>query len=254
MDIHQTRTKAMQEKTDPNLKETKAGREHTWKKTLRSTDKKWWHNAALSRELQIKTQTAKVLNEATWREFQKQLKEVDAWPSAEEEQEPATGVVKPPKFEETTPWALFRRQFETVAEQNCWMHKEKSTCFITTMQERSHSVIHESPKRRGLWRNPWDPKVSLWGPAPARRISQSAKIEDTGFQRTLVRICHSCQTAGPRPRLLHTREPNKGGGCQGIRRRGRTPQHKSPAAARRENCEWGSQASQAVGCAPSSQA
>jgi hypothetical protein len=29
MDIHQTRTKAMQEKTDPNLKETKAGREHT---------------------------------------------------------------------------------------------------------------------------------------------------------------------------------------------------------------------------------
>jgi hypothetical protein len=43
---------------------------------------------------------------------------------------------------------VFRRQFETVAEHNCWTRQEKSTYLITTLQGRATDVLHGIPKGR----------------------------------------------------------------------------------------------------------
>jgi hypothetical protein len=43
-----------------------------------------------------------------------------------------TGAAKQRKFDRTTSWAMFRRQFKTVAEHNCWTCLEKYTYLITT--------------------------------------------------------------------------------------------------------------------------
>jgi hypothetical protein len=37
---------------------------------------------------------------------------------------------------------VFQRQFETVAELNCWMRQEKSTYLITALQGRATDVLH----------------------------------------------------------------------------------------------------------------
>jgi hypothetical protein len=65
----------------------------------------------LHKELQVEIQTMKAVTEATRHEFQTQLTEVDA--RAEHER-----AVKPLKFNRTTSWAVFRRQFETIAQHN----------------------------------------------------------------------------------------------------------------------------------------
>jgi hypothetical protein len=61
------------------------------------------------------------------------LKEVGA--RAERGRGTGTGVgaAKPPKFDGTTctSWAVFRRQFEAVAEHNFWTHQEKFAYSIT---------------------------------------------------------------------------------------------------------------------------
>jgi hypothetical protein len=54
--------------------------------------------------------------------------------------------VKPPKFDRTASWAVFRCQFETVAERNCWMRQKKSIYLITALQGRDTSVLHGVPK------------------------------------------------------------------------------------------------------------
>jgi hypothetical protein len=68
--------------------------------------------------LQVEAQTAKALIQATWHEFQMQLKEVEA--RAECGRGTGSGLAKPPKFDGTTSWAMFQRQFETVAKHSCW--------------------------------------------------------------------------------------------------------------------------------------
>jgi hypothetical protein len=59
-------------------------------------------------------------NEANRREFQSQLE-------ARTERGRGTGngvtAAKPPKFDGTISWVVFRRQFETVTEHNCWTHR-----------------------------------------------------------------------------------------------------------------------------------
>jgi hypothetical protein len=55
---------------------------------------------------------------AARREFQTQLEEVEV--GAEPGRGTGTGAMKPPKFDGTTSWAVFRRQFETIVEHNCW--------------------------------------------------------------------------------------------------------------------------------------
>jgi hypothetical protein len=80
--------------------------------------------------------------EATRREFQTQLKEPEA--GAERGIATGTGVgeVKEPKFDGTTSWAVFRRQFETIAEHNYWTIQEKSTYLITALDGRATDVSH----------------------------------------------------------------------------------------------------------------
>jgi hypothetical protein len=43
-------------------------------------------------------------------------------------------------------WAVFQRQFETVAKHNYWACQENSTYLITVLQGRDTGVLHEVPK------------------------------------------------------------------------------------------------------------
>jgi hypothetical protein len=60
------------------------------------------------------------------------LKEVKA--GAEQERRTGTRAAKPPKFDRTTSWTVFRLQFKAIAEHNCWTHMEKSTYSIIALQ------------------------------------------------------------------------------------------------------------------------
>jgi hypothetical protein len=51
------------------------------------------------------------------------------------------GVAKPPMLDRTASWAVFWRQFETVAEHNCWTRLQKSTYFITTLKHCATNVL-----------------------------------------------------------------------------------------------------------------
>lgn len=37
----------------------------------------------------------------------------------------STSTAQPITFDGTTSWAMFRRQFETIAEHNHWMHQKR---------------------------------------------------------------------------------------------------------------------------------
>jgi hypothetical protein len=41
---------------------------------------------------------------------------------------------------------MFRRQFETVAQHNCWTRLEKSTYLITALQSQATDLLHGVPK------------------------------------------------------------------------------------------------------------
>jgi hypothetical protein len=84
--------------------------------------------------------------ETNKREFQAQLEEVRA--VAERGSRPTgacASAAQPPKFDGTTSWEVFQRQFETVAEHNCWMHREKLTYLITALKGRAADVLHTIP-------------------------------------------------------------------------------------------------------------
>jgi hypothetical protein len=53
-----------------------------------------------------------------------------------------TSAQKPPKFDGTTSWAMFRHQFEAVAEHNCRTCLEKSTYSIVALQAQATEVLH----------------------------------------------------------------------------------------------------------------
>jgi hypothetical protein len=53
---------------------------------------------------------------------------------------------KPPKFDGSTSWAMFRRQFETVADHNCWTSWEKATYLIAALQGQACDVLHGVPR------------------------------------------------------------------------------------------------------------
>jgi hypothetical protein len=53
---------------------------------------------------------------------------------------------KPPKFDGTTSWAVFRSQFETTAQHNCWVCPEKYTYSITALQALATDILHRVPK------------------------------------------------------------------------------------------------------------
>jgi hypothetical protein len=53
---------------------------------------------------------------------------------------------KPPTFDGSTSWAMFQRQFETVADHNRWMPQEKATYLIAALQGQACDVLHEVSK------------------------------------------------------------------------------------------------------------
>jgi hypothetical protein len=52
------------------------------------------------------------------------------------------GRAKPPNFDGSTLWAMFLRQFETVADHNRWTPREKTTYSIAPLQGRACDVLH----------------------------------------------------------------------------------------------------------------
>jgi hypothetical protein len=56
------------------------------------------------------------------------------------------GRAEPPKFDGSTSWAMFRRQFETVADHNHWTPREKAMYLITALQGRACDVLHGVPR------------------------------------------------------------------------------------------------------------
>jgi hypothetical protein len=131
--------------------------------------------------------------EATQREFQPQLKEVEAQAEGVRWTETGAGAAKLLKFDETKTWAVFRRQFETSRAQLLDAPRE-----IHILDYRRAGSDYRratwSPKRRDIWGNPWGPGGPFRRPAPCLRVSQSAKNKDPGRRGILPRICHSSRT------------------------------------------------------------
>jgi hypothetical protein len=96
-------------------------------------------------EIRINQERVEVKIEATRLEFQTQLKGVEAGTERRRGTGTGAGAANPPKFDVTSS-ALFRRQFETVAEHNCWTRQEISTYLITALQGRATDVLHRVPK------------------------------------------------------------------------------------------------------------
>jgi hypothetical protein len=82
----------------------------------------------MKEEIRINEERVVAKNEATRLEFQTQMKGVDAETERRRGTGTGMGAAKPPEFDGTSS-SLFRRQFETVAEHNCWTRQEKSTAF-----------------------------------------------------------------------------------------------------------------------------
>ncbi|KAJ4449439.1 hypothetical protein ANN_00838 [Periplaneta americana] len=54
--------------------------------------------------------------------------------------------VKPPKFDGTISWAIFRRQFEAIAEHNGWTLAEKTTRLLAALQGQASEILHSVPE------------------------------------------------------------------------------------------------------------
>lgn len=82
--------------------------------------------------------------ETNLQEFETQLEEVEAQAEcgACQRTGTGTGTAKQPKFDGSTYWAVFRRQFETVVEHNCWTPRERTTYLIAALQGRASEVVH----------------------------------------------------------------------------------------------------------------
>jgi predicted nucleic acid-binding Zn-ribbon protein len=83
--------------------------------------------------------------EAIERESQARLEAVQARAELEGAQGVGTSTVQPPTFNGNTSCAVFRRQFETVAEHNRLSDQEKSTYLITALKGRAADVLHGIP-------------------------------------------------------------------------------------------------------------
>jgi hypothetical protein len=83
--------------------------------------------------------------QANKRELQARLEAVESRAELGRAQGVGTSTYQPPSFIGNTSWAVFRRQFETVAEHNRRSEKEKSTYLITTLKGRAADVLHGIP-------------------------------------------------------------------------------------------------------------
>jgi hypothetical protein len=89
---------------------------------------------------------AKALVEATQHEVLTQLKEVKAWTECSAYQRTGTGLgaVKPPKFDESASRAVFRLQFDMIAEHKYWAPRERATYLIADFQGQA-SMCYTEP-------------------------------------------------------------------------------------------------------------
>jgi hypothetical protein len=80
--------------------------------------------------------------EAARREFQAQMEDVKARAEQGRGMRNGARAEKPPKFGGASPWTVFRREFETAAEYNCWTSQEISTHLIIALQDRVTDVLY----------------------------------------------------------------------------------------------------------------
>jgi hypothetical protein len=53
--------------------------------------------------------------------------------------------VKPPKFDGSTSWVVFRRQFDAAAIHNDWTPREKAGHLLSVLQGQAADVLHSVP-------------------------------------------------------------------------------------------------------------
>jgi hypothetical protein len=83
--------------------------------------------------------------EATKRDFQARLEEVEARIEQGRGPTVCANAAQLPTFDGTTFWVVFRRPFEAAAEHNHWSSKEKSTCLFTTLKGRAADMLYVIP-------------------------------------------------------------------------------------------------------------
>jgi hypothetical protein len=56
-----------------------------------------------------------------------------------------SGMVKPPKFDGATSWAVFHRQFEAAAVQNNWTQSERAAHLLSVLHGKAADNLHTVP-------------------------------------------------------------------------------------------------------------
>jgi uncharacterized protein YabN with tetrapyrrole methylase and pyrophosphatase domain len=76
------------------------------------------------------------------RKFQFQLEKVKAVPERVSRPAACASTLQPPTSDRTISWAVFRRQFEIIAEHTHWSHEDKAMYLITTLKGWAADVLH----------------------------------------------------------------------------------------------------------------
>jgi hypothetical protein len=53
--------------------------------------------------------------------------------------------VKPPKFDGSTSWVVFHRQFDAAAIHNDWTPREKAAHLLSVLQSQAADILHRVP-------------------------------------------------------------------------------------------------------------
>jgi len=85
--------------------------------------------------------------EATRRELESRLAAVDASAVCTGSGGPraSSSTVKPPRFDGTTSWAVFHRQFEAAAVQNNWTQSERAAHLLSVLHGKAADILHTVP-------------------------------------------------------------------------------------------------------------
>jgi hypothetical protein len=86
--------------------------------------------------------------EATRRDFEARLAAVETRARRAGNSGPGTNTstVKPPKFDGTTSWDVFHRQFEAAALQNNWQPREKAAHLLSVLQGQAAEIVRTVPE------------------------------------------------------------------------------------------------------------
>jgi hypothetical protein len=128
-----TEVKALESRRNEDKTETEGRLEGQQKEVTAIVEQQTWH---LREDI-----------EATWRELEARLAEVDA--RAGRAGGSGTGssstMVNPPKFDGSVPWAVFHRQFEAAAAQNNWTQSERAAHLLSTLRGKAADIVHTVP-------------------------------------------------------------------------------------------------------------